>query len=148
MMKKIILSIICLISMAHFSGCKKDKIVYEARPEITFVSISPGSVNAYSDEVTIRIAYTDGDGDLGENVSGVENAFITDTRSNLTYSLRIRQLGPDNEELIIKGEIDLIIPGIGISGTSNETTTFSVYIKDRAGNQSNVITSSAITIVP
>lgn len=148
MIKKIIYSILCLVSLAYFSGCKKDKITYEVTPEITFVSISPGSVNAYSDEVVIRIAYTDGDGDLGENVSGVENAFITDTRSNLTYGLRIRQLGPDNEELIIKGEIDLIIPGLGISGTSNETATFSVYIKDRAGNQSNVITTSAITVTP
>jgi hypothetical protein len=148
MIKKIIYSILCLVFLAYSSGCKKDKITYEVTPEITFVSISPGSVNAYSDEVVIRIAYTDGDGDLGENVSGVENAFITDTRSNLTYGLRIRQLGPDNEELIIKGEIDLIIPGLGISGTSTETATFSVYIKDRAGNQSNVITTSAISVTP
>jgi hypothetical protein len=147
MRKRIYLVVISAVLFCTAS-CNKDKITYSDTPEIEFVSISPATVNSFSDPVTIRISYKDGNGDLGQNTSGVENAFVTDTRSNLTYGLRIRQLAPDNESIKIKGEIDLILPGLGISGSSNETATFSIKIVDRAGNQSNVITSAAITVLP
>jgi hypothetical protein len=147
MIKRISLVLISATILGSGS-CKKDKLTYSDTPEIEFVSISPSTVNSFSDPVTIRIAYKDGNGDLGENASGVENAFITDSRSNLTYGLRIRQLAPENETIKIKGEVDLILPGLGISGNSNETATFSIHIFDRAGNKSNIVTSSAITVLP
>ena len=130
-------------------GCKKDESEYGPKPEIEFVSISPGTVKAFSDSVVITIKYTDGDGDLGENVSGVENAFVTDTRTSLTYGLRIRQLAPDNANIIIQGNIDLILPALGHSGGSgSESAAFQVYVKDRAGNQSNVVSTSAVNVTP
>lgn len=141
-------SLLLFTVLLGLTACKKDKITYSDTPEIEFVSISPAIVNSFSDPVTIRIAYKDGNGDLGENASGVENAFITDSRSSLTYGLRIRQLAPDNESIKIKGEVDLIIPGLGISGNTNETATFSIHIFDRAGNQSNVVTTTPITVLP
>lgn len=129
-------------------SCKKDKIEYSDVPEITFISITPGPITAFSDSVVIRIGYADGNGDLGENGSGIENAFITDVRTSLTYRLRIRQLAPDNANVIIKGNVDLVIPAIGFSGSgSSESATFNVYVKDRAGNQSNVVSTTAVTVV-
>ncbi|MCB0820922.1 MAG: hypothetical protein KDC13_09890 [Bacteroidetes bacterium] len=137
------------LGMLIFQGCKKDKEEYGPVPEIEFVSISPSTVKAFSDSVVIKIKYTDGDADLGENTSGVENAFITDSRSSLTYGLRIRQLAPDGANIIIQGEVDLVIPAVGHAGGSgNEQASFQVYVKDRAGNQSNVVTTSAISILP
>lgn len=146
-----IISLLLLASLSFtYSGCKKEEQEYSVEPNISFLSISPGSIQAYTDSLVIQIEYTDGDGDLGENASGVENAFITDLRSNLVYVLRIRQLGPDNANIIIKGKINLVIPAVGLSqgGTSAENASFEVYIVDRAGHQSNRITSNAITVNP
>jgi hypothetical protein len=67
----------------------------------------------------------------------------------LTYGLRIRQLAPDNANIIIRGEINLVIPAVGHSGSSSsENATFQVYVKDRAGNQSNVISTTVISVNP
>jgi len=137
------------ISSLLLQGCKKDEDNYGPKPEIEFVAISPGTVAAFSDSLEITIRYTDGDGDLGENVSGVENAFVTDTRTSLTYGLRIRQLAPDNANIIIQGQVKLIIPALGHSGgATSESATFQVYVKDRAGNQSNVVTTTPVNVTP
>lgn len=143
--------VIVLFAFLFLNSCKKkEELEYDNTPNITFQSISPGTVTAYQDSVTISIQYTDGDGDLGENVSGVENAFIKDLRTDLTYGLRIRQLSPDNSEIIIKGIINLVIPAVGLNDANgqSESASFEVYIEDRAGNKSNRVTTTAITVNP
>ena len=67
-------------------------------PEISFISIGPSSIYQNKDSVVIRISYRDGDGDLGENNSDIENAEITNFRNNLTYNFRpsIRSLSSNN----------------------------------------------------
>lgn len=143
--------VILLFAFIFLNSCKKkEDLEYDNTPNITFQSISPGTVKAYQDSISISIQYTDGDGDLGENVSGVENAFIKDLRNNLTYGLRIRQLSPDNSEIIIKGIINLVIPAVGLNDSNGqpESASFEVYIEDRAGNKSNRVTTTAITVNP
>ena len=131
-------------------SCSKETEEISATPEITFETISPGTVKEFADSVVIQLTYTDGDGDLGENGSGIENAFITDSRNNLTYTFRIRQLAPDNANVIIRGKLNIVVPAVALVNTTStsETATFEVYIKDRAGHQSNTITTSSVTVVP
>jgi len=139
-----------LLSLILVSCKKDDEDDITSIPHITFKSISPGTIKEYKDSVVIGIEYTDGDGDLGENGTGIENAFITDTRNNLTYSFRIRQLAPDNANIIIRGNLNIVVPSLGLlnSSLSSESATFQVYIKDRAGNSSNTVTTSSVTVVP
>jgi hypothetical protein len=131
-------------------SCSKETEEISATPEITFETISPGTVKEFADSVVIQLTYTDGDGDLGENGSGIENAFITDSRNNLMYTFRIRQLAPDNANVIIRGKLSIVVPAVALvnSTSTSETATFEVYIKDRAGHQSNTITTSSVTVVP
>ncbi len=131
-------------------SCSKETEEISATPEITFETISPGTVKEFADSVVIQLTYTDGDGDLGENGSGIENAFITDSRNNLTYTFRIRQLAPDNANVIIRGKLSIVVPAVALvnSSSTSETATFDIYIKDRAGHQSNTITTSSVTVVP
>ena len=131
-------------------SCSKETEEISATPEITFETISPGTVKEFADSVVIQLTYTDGDGDLGENGSGIENAFITDSRNNLTYTFRIRQLAPDNANVIIRGKLSIVVPAVSLvnSSSTSETATFDIYIKDRAGHQSNTITTSIVTVVP
>jgi hypothetical protein len=141
--------VLCILLLAIWiSGCKKDEEKYSDIPAITFESINPGSVQQLKDSVIVTIGYTDGNGDLGENNSAVKNAFITDSRNDLTYSFRVKQLAPNDANIIIKGRLLIVIPQVALnnlSGTS-ETATFSVYVEDRAGNKSNVVNTSSITI--
>lgn len=131
------------------SSCKKEDEQVGDIPVITFETISPGTVKAYSDSVIIRIGYEDGNGDLGENNTTQANAFITDVRSGLVYQFRIRQLAPDDANIHIRGSLNIVLPQVGFMGNgSNESATFKVKVEDRAGNMSNEITTSAITVTP
>jgi hypothetical protein len=137
----------CLI---WFSSCKKDAETMSVVPEISFVSIGPSSIYQNKDSVIIRISYRDGDGDLGENSSGIENAEITNFRNNITYNFRIRQLAPTNANVAIQGELEIVVPGVAMENTSlaSESTYFTVSITDRAGNKSNQISTDNITVFP
>lgn len=118
-------------------------------PAITFVSVSPQSATQYSDSLTFVIGYEDGDGDLGTNDPDAKNLFLTDSRNNVTYQFRVKQLSPNNSSISIKGSLSIVLDNVGlINGTSAEQTTFSVYVVDRAGNQSNTVNSDMITINP
>ena len=119
-------------------------------PEISIVSIGPSTVFQNKDSVIIRISYRDGDGDLGENNSDVQNAEITNFRNNLTYNFRIRQLAPTNANVAIQGELEFIIPGVAMENPilSSESTNFTISITDRAGNKSNQISTENIIVFP
>lgn len=133
--------------MLLLSGCKKEQVISDA-PTIEFVSINPNPAVRYQDEVVITIQYTDGNGDLGENTSDVKNLFVTDNRNQVTSEFRISQLAPDNANIIIQGNLNINLPPQGFIDDNNttETAIYSIYVKDRAGNQSNVIETTALTI--
>jgi len=147
-MKHLIRLFLALLFVSFISSCKKDDEPMSVVPAITFKSISPSTVNQFSDSLVIAIEYTDGDADLGQNNTETPNAFVTDQRNNIEYKFRIRQLAPDNANIAIKGVLDIIIPSVAVSGTTSELATFSLYVKDRAGNQSNTIATTAITVNP
>lgn len=134
--------------LGTFPSCKKDKMESTVEPQIEFVSISPSTAKEYTDQITITFSYDDLDGDLGENDPNVNNLFITDSRNSVTYNYRISQLAPDGSTIHIKGNLNAVIKNTAITdGSSSQSVTYSLYLKDRAGNSSNTITTSAITVV-
>lgn len=142
-MRKYLIAISCFIFFASCSDDSPSDI-----PEITFVSISPVNVIANQDVVTITISYLDGDGDLGENRAGVKNLFVTDSRNDVQYSFRIPALAPENSRITIKGNLPIELANISLidKAASSETVTFSVMVVDQAGNESNTIDTTPITI--
>lgn len=143
----------CLVViLTGLSGCGKENTgepePISNIPSIKFVSITPGTAVKYQDLIQIKIDYTDGDGDLGENVSDVKNLFCTDSRNNVTYQFRIRQLAPDSANIAITGRLSFELDPQGFIDDNNttETATYSIYVKDRAGNQSNTVQTTPLTI--
>jgi len=135
-----------LIFLLIISSCKKDSDIYSTTPAINILSVSSTSI-AEGDPITFKISYTDGDGDLGENDPDATNLFLTDNRLNVTYNMRIRQLAPDNSDIIIKGNLDVVLNSTAITnGSTSQDVVYSMYVVDRAGHQSNTVTSSTITI--
>ena len=136
-----------MVLICLFMSCQKDKKEYDAAPHLEFVSVTPTSVIQNKDSLTFTIKYIDGDGDLGENSPGVKNLFLTDNRINIAYPYRVQQLAPSGSSIAIKGTLNFVLRNLSLTDSvSQQTTTFSIYITDRAGHQSNTVSSSAVTI--
>ncbi len=140
-------SVALLLVILVFYSCKKDEDSLSIVPQLTFESISPSSVQEFGGPITFSISYQDGDGDLGENDSDVKNLFLQDLRNGITYEYRIKELAPQGADIAIIGTLDIVLNTISITDGSNEQeVTFDIYAVDRAGNSSNLITSSPLTI--
>lgn len=136
-----------LLFVVLIASCKKESTAINVIPEITFISVTPTTAKAFQDSLTFTISYKDGNGDLGENSPDVKNLFLTDNRIGITYSYRIQQLAPDDAEIAIQGQLNIVLKNIAITDSSNQQqTTFSIYVIDRAGNKSNVVNSEVVSI--
>jgi hypothetical protein len=134
-----------VVAMLLFS-CEKDEVLSDV-PSIEFKSIAPATAQEYIDDIIISISYSDANGDLGENNSDIHNLFVEDNRNNIVYHFRIPELTPTGSDIAIQGNFNITINGSGITdGSSNQKVNYAVYVKDRAGNNSNTITTSSITI--
>ena len=140
-------SIILICFAVLFFSCKKEEVKISEVPSITFNSLSPSSIQEFDGPIVFTINYVDGDGDLGENTAGIKNLFLKDNRNNLVYEYRFQQLAPDNSNIAIQGSLSIELVNTAITNDSNEqTATFDIYVVDRAGNRSNTITSSVLSI--
>ncbi len=132
-----------------------DSPVFPLEPEIFFVGISPEQATQYTaDEIQLTIRYQDGDGDLGyEGSERINNLYITDTRSffatnpSRTAAYSIPSLTPDTRRPSIQGEITISIMTPPAEPNA-ELLVYEVYLVDRAGNMSNVIKTTPITVNP
>lgn len=136
----------CLLWSA---GCQKDDDPFANKvPTIELLSLTPQMVVEFQDSLVFNIKYRDNDGDLGENDPSVKNLFITDNRIGIVYDYRIQQLAPTGSAIAIEGTLQVVLNSVARTDTSlaQQSATFSVYVKDRAGNKSNTVTSGIITI--
>jgi hypothetical protein len=139
-------NIIYLLSFVLLFSCEKEQVISDT-PIIEFQSISPTTVQEYSDDIIITISYSDGNGDLGENNPDIHNLFVEDNRNGIVYQFRIPHLAPDNNSIAIEGNFNITINGSGITDeSSSQQVNYAIYVTDRAGNKSNTITTSTITI--
>jgi hypothetical protein len=138
-----------LVFAIIFSACKKKNTEISDIPEIGFISLSPSSVKSNTDSLSFIISYKDNNGDLGENDNNVKNLFVTDNRNNVTYQFRIKQLAPDNATIAIQGELNVVLNSVPlINGVTAEQVNYSIFVNDRAGNQSNTVTTGTVTVNP
>jgi len=139
-------SVLVAVFGLAMSGCHKDDPIDSTVPTIELESVSSTNV-LEGDPLTFKIKYTDGDGDLGENNPDAHNLFLTDNRVNVTYEYRIQELAPSGSSIIIRGHLNVELKSTAITDTtSSQSVTYSIHVVDRAGNQSNTVTSPAITI--
>ena len=139
-------NVIYLCAIVLLFSCEKEQVIIDT-PVIEFKSISPATVQEYSDNIIITISYSDEDGDLGENNPDIHNLFLEDNRNGIVYQFRIPHLAPDNNSIAIEGDFNITINGSGITNeSSSQQVNYSIYVTDRAENKSNTITTSFITI--
>ncbi|WP_236980322.1 hypothetical protein [Membranihabitans maritimus] len=130
-------------------------------PVIEFISMNRNQMiqdNFNTDSLRITFSFTDGDGDLGNNDS--LNIFIRDNRDQFIASqYRLPMLPSEGASRGIEGEITITIYTtccIFPDGTPpctpsqlypRDTLTYDIFIKDRAGHESNTITTNPIVLL-
>jgi len=133
--------------MLFLLACEEDTPGFSELPEIELLSITPAVVQAQQDSIVFEIQYKDGNGDLGSNDDSKRNVFVTDLRIDLEHAFRIQQLAPSGSEIAIQGSFKIFLENTLITGADpEEKVSFEVYVVDRAGNESNVITTPEILV--
>jgi hypothetical protein len=145
-MKRNVLFGLLLVVLA--SACKKEKVdLTDPVPTILSVTVNPSTVVEYEDSIIFTVEYRDGDGDLGENDPDAHNLFLTDNRINATEEFRIRELAPSGAEIPITGTLRVVLRNTGITnGSNSQTVDYTIYMRDRAGNESEHVVTDAITV--
>ena len=139
-------NIIYLFAIVWLFSCEKEQVTSDT-PIIEFKSILPTTAQEYTDDIIIAISYSDIDGDLGQNDPDIHNLFVEDNRNGIVYQFRIPHLAPDNNSIALEGDFNITINGSGITDESfSQQVNYAIYVNDRAGNKSNIITTSTITI--
>lgn len=144
---KVQLSFLTLFALLLLIGCKKEDEKYSNVPEIEFVSLSPSTTSEFSQNVRLVIKYKDGDGDIGTEDPDSYSLFVKDKRLPRADEYHIQPLAPPESSIQIEGELSIQLAGLFVIGANtSESTSFTVKLKDRAGNFSNEISTSNITI--
>ena len=145
-MKMRVIGSVMFVAARGFSACNVGPGISEI-PEISFESVVPNVVTEYQDSLYFNISYRDGDGDLGENNTDDNNLFIQDSRNQVVYGFRIQQLAPDNATISIQGNINVTLANTAIiNGGASESVSYTIWVVDRAGNESNKVNSSSVTV--
>lgn len=153
-MKKLNFLISSIVLIFFITSCKKREVVSEQNPPtsktpvIELVSALPTTVQQLNDSIVFTIHYTDGDGDLGFENADSSSVFITDNRFPLDFFFHLQPLAPLTSEIAITGNLPIVFPNTILENNSNSTeaATFSIKLKDRAGNWSNTVTTGTITV--
>jgi hypothetical protein len=119
-------------------------------PEISLISVSNTNVKSGVDSLSFVIDYVDGNGDLGTEDPDESSIEIVDQRDPalLIFNYHLQPLAPLGSEIAITGELNIVLDNTILLDDSNdtETTTFTIRLKDREGNWSNVLETETITI--
>ena len=144
-----------LLCCVVFFSCEKNTV--SKIPHITRLASGPDSMRATYDTAYIQFSFTDGDGDLGNDTSS--SVYIKDKRFDTAAYVRydFPDIDPNIEDpkkgLQGKGIVFLLLaPPVPRPDTLHthygDTTTYEMYITDRARNESNHIITPPIIIRP
>lgn len=140
-------------------GCVNEP-TFSLVPRIEFRSISKTEMNqataSFADSTRTTIYFEDGDGDIGGDSLSV---FVLDTRTGGdAVSFRVKSIPIEGVSNAISGTISFPIdascciydtgqiPCTPSNPVITQELVYDIYIKDRAGNQSNIVTLPAITL--
>ena len=147
-MRIFVATILIVFAQSIFLSCKETTLMTgNPIPRISLIKIEPTTVKQFVDSLKITIAYEDGDGDLGFVNADITSLEVQDDRLAKPDYYYVPPLAPVDSKVRIKGELVMKLRNVFLLGTGNvETTSFTIKIKDRAGNVSNPVITPEITI--
>ena len=143
MIKQISIILLCILLI---TSCKKEDDTPKI-PEISLVSVSPTTLVQFEEPVNIVIGYKDLDGDLGFENPDAFALQIKDNRLDNPDWYHVPPLSPIGSNVSIQGELDIKISSLFLLGNgSEEQTSFTIKMVDRAGNWSQEIMTPQLII--
>lgn len=160
-LKTIIIGLGLIVLVAITLCCCVQQDEFSDIPSIEFIgqtktTLSQGAL--MEDSLFVRFSFQDGDGDLGDSDS--INVFVTDTRQNFPLEFRIPDLSSGTAGTSLEGEVTMLLfttcclyddnsqaPCTPSTSQPTDEVQFTLQIRDRAGNFSNVIELSPITLM-
>jgi hypothetical protein len=140
-MKKIL-----FISLLVFivSSCKKED---DSLFNISLLSTSPISLQEFQENIIVEIEFEHSEGFMGFYDPDYLSLEVKDSRLTNADYYHLIPLNPPDNELEIKGIIQLEIDAPFILGSGNlETLFFTMRIQDREGEWSNDISTPLISV--
>ena len=140
-MKKIL-----FVSLLVFiiSSCKKED---DSLFNISLLSTSPISLQEFQENVIVEIEFEHSEGFMGFYDPDYLSLEVKDSRLTNADYYHLIPLNPPDNELEIKGIIQLEIDAPFILGSGNlETLFFTMRIQDREGEWSNDISTPLISV--
>lgn len=158
-MKRFIFSLFILTSVV---SCKKEAS-FSTIPAIEFKKFITYNI----DSADCTISFKDGDGDVGvlsgdtnsynlkmkylyKNSAGNFVAYDADPGTlvfdTLFYTFRIKTITPDGQYKAIDGDITAQLRAAPIFNPKHSVVKFSINLWDRAGHESNTVTTNEITV--
>ena len=152
---KLYLVCIALVLTGIVASCKKTKN-NNNKPVITLQGLDSNTVVSGSSEDTvfIRFQVVDGDGDIAHDKGGDHDIYLTDSRTGEVLKYRYPDIpsGTINPEEGVNAFVTLQVLAAfletRLDHPMGDTLTYDLYVKDKAGNQSNVITTPKVYILP
>jgi hypothetical protein len=146
------------LAAALFAACK-DPEELSPIPSIAFLSLEPRVVQAASSEDTtfLEFRFSDGDADLGvESSTGEHDVFLIDSRDSEVRQLYFPEIADELRDpakgmtgtAVIILEAALLLPRDSLHAITGDTLRYEVYVRDRAGHESNRFTTPDIILTP
>ncbi len=149
------------LGLLVLAACVQPK-KYPVEPVITFKGLSRSVLKQGQgpiDSTFVTITFTDGDGDLGDK-QGIDAYFIDKRDNNIKGSFRIPFIPEEGVGNGISGEITFRLnttccifpnmeepPCTPSTKYPTDTLRYIIYIKDRAGHESNRVETSDIVLL-
>tara|TARA_B100001094_G_C17952211_1_gene681137 strand:- start:436 stop:825 length:390 start_codon:yes stop_codon:yes gene_type:complete len=126
------------------SSCKKED---DSLFNISLLSTSPISLQEFQENIIVEIEFEHSEGFMGFYDPDYLSLEVKDSRLTNADYYHLIPLNPPDNELEIKGIIQLEIDAPFILGSGNlETLFFTMRIQDREGEWSNDISTPLISV--
>lgn len=141
------LALVSMLGISLLAGaCKKD-IPVDPVPFLKIEEVSPTATNQFQENIIVLLTYQDQDGDLGFPQPDSFALEVLDSRLSTPDYYHVQPVAPLDQELSVRGSITLEINSPFILGNgTQEVFSYTIRIKDRAGNWSNSVVTPDITV--
>ena len=133
-----------LLSLLFILSCeKKDEILFN----ISLLNTSPTEIEEFQENIIVDLEFEHSEGFMGFYDPDYLSLEVKDSRLTNPDYYHLVPLTPPNNELSIKGTIQLEIDSPFILGNGNiETLFFTIRIQDRENNWSNSVSTPLISV--
>ncbi|MFK7924100.1 MAG: hypothetical protein AB8H47_19235 [Bacteroidia bacterium] len=140
---------ISLLILGMLTACTSpvDKEPRPVEPSIRVLSLAPGEVQEFVDDLELIIEYLDYDGDIGHPDPDEKTLWVQDSRLDAPDWYHVPPIAPVGQEVPIEGTFIVPLNRLFLLGNGQEEEVyFTIKLKDRAGNWSEEEISPTVKV--